>query len=415
MKLLVYGHYSATGFGIVTEAIVTRLIAQGVDARVLAVNHRGEPVTGPLAGRVWPAAFHGDAHGGNFSNAAIDGTFWRKFGEEWKPDAVFVIADVSGLLGHLGPKGVTPTWKSVPVFHYCPIEGDNLSIGWRGLWSDGIEPVAMSHYGANVIAEHIGRPVPMIYHGVDTAAYHPVSFANPIRFDGSTLTTREACKAKFGITADRKVILRSDRLVERKFYHTFFQALAPIFAAVPEADVVIHCSPVDGNLSLYEEIGRMDPAYLPRIRLTNAHDTFRGLPIEGMAALMNAADVYLSTTGGEGFGLNLAEAMACETPVVVTDWAADREVVGPGGYVVPPLIDQYGEAVRYHSTYGMDWAVPDPRQFVAPTIELLTRKSRRQELGRAGRKHVTESFSWDEAAASFLGLFTEALAHDRAA
>lgn len=409
MRLLVYGHHSATGFGIVTEALATRFVAHGVDVRILAVNHRGEPVTGPLAGRVWPASFYGDAHGGNFSSAAIDGSFWRKLGEDWKPDAVLVIADVSGLMGHLGPKGMTEAWRSVPVFHYCPIEGDNLSIGWRGLWND-VNPVAMSKYGARVIGEHIGRPVPMIYHGVDTEAYYPVAFNRPIRFDGKTLVSREACKQAFGIPPDRKVILRSDRLVERKFYHTFFQALVPIFERVPDADVVIHCSPVDGNLSLYEEIGRMPAEYLTRIRLTNAHDTFRGLPVEGMAALMNAADVYLSTTGGEGFGLNLAEAMACETPVVVTDWAADAEVVGPGGRTVPPLIDRYGETVRYHSAYGMDWAVPDARGFVAPTVELLTRKSRRTEMGRAGRKHVEQSFSWDEAAASFLALFSEPVA-----
>ena len=409
MRLLIYGHWSHTGFGIVTEALGTRLLAAGVDVRVIAVNHRGEPVQGVLGGRVWPAQFYGDSHGGTFSNQAIDGTFWRQFGDEWKPDAVLVVADVSGLLSHVGPKGITDTWKSVPVFHYCPIEGDNLSVGWRGIWAE-IHPVAMSTYGARVIAEHIGRPVPMIYHGVDTQAYHPASFSSPIRFDGKTLTTREACKQAFGIPIDRKVILRSDRLVERKFYHSFFEALPAIFEAVPEADAVIHCAPVDGGLSLYEDIGRMPAEFLPRIRLTNAHSTFRGLPVEGMAALMNAADIYLSTTGGEGFGLNLAESMACETPVIVTDWAADAEVVGPGGVLVPPLEDRYGQTVRYHSTYGMDWAVPDPRGFVAPAVELLTRNSRRRSLGEAGRKHVEASFSWDEAAASFLRLFTEDLA-----
>lgn len=409
MKLLVYGHASHTGFGIVTEHIATRLIAAGVDVRIIAVNHRGEPIAGPLAGRVWPATFHGDSHGGTFSNAAIDGTFWKQFGTDWKPDAVLVIADMSGLLAHLGPKGITETWKSLPVFHYCPIEGDNLSVGWRGIWNE-IAPVAMSHYGARVIGEHIGRDVPMIYHGVDTAAYHPATFNIPIRFDGKVLTSREACKAAFGIPAGAKVILRSDRLVERKFYDAFFRALSPIFDAVPEAIAVIHCSPVDGQMSLYEEIGRMPAEYRGRLTLTNAHSTYRGLPVEGMAALMNAADVYLSTTGGEGFGLNLAESMACETPVVVTDWAADREVVGPGGVAVPPLLDRYGEVVRHHSSYGMDWAVPDVRGFVAPTVELLTRKSRRVEMGHAGRRHVEASFSWDTAAAAFLDLLTKPLA-----
>jgi glycosyltransferase involved in cell wall biosynthesis len=409
MRLLVYGHYSHTGFGIVTEALATRLLALGVDLRIIAVNHRGEPIDGPLAGRIWPASFYGQSHGGDFSNAAIDGSFWRQFGSEWQPDAVLVVADMSGLLSHVGPKGITDTWKSLPVFHYCPIEGDNLSVGWRGIWGE-VQPVAMSQYGARVISEHIGRDVPMIYHGVDTDAYHPVAFNHPIRFDGHVLTTREACKQAFGIPPERKIILRSDRLVERKFYDTFFRALVPIFDAVPEADVVVHCAPVDGGLSLYEEIGRMPAEYHPRIRLTNAHSTYRGLPVEGMAALMNAADVYLSTTGGEGFGLNLAESMACETPVVVTDWAADAEVVGPGGVLVPPLIDRYGAPVRYHSSYGMDWAVPDARGFVEPVVDLLRKPARRRETGQAGRRHVQASFSWDEAAASFLGLFQGTLA-----
>jgi glycosyltransferase involved in cell wall biosynthesis len=408
VRLLIYGHHSATGFGVVTEHIGGRLVNLGVDVRVIAVNHRGEPVEGSLAGRVWPATFHGDSHGGNFSNAAIDGKFWSQFGGEWKPDAVLVVSDMSGLMAHLGPKGITETWRSVPVFHYCPIEGDNLSIGWRQVWQH-IQPVAMSTYGASVIAEHIGNAVPMIYHGVDTEAFHPVAFNRPIKFDGKVLTTRDECKAAFGISPETRVILRSDRLVERKFYDVMFQVLPAIFDAVPEAEMVIHCSPVDNGMSLYEDIGRMAPEYHPRLKLTNAHDTFRGLPIEGMAALMNAADVYLSTTGGEGFGLNLAEALACETPVVVTDWAADAEVVGPGGVLVPPLIDRYGEPVRYHSRYGMDWAVPDARGFAEPVIDLLRKPARRRELGRAGRRHVQASFSWDEAAASFLGLLTEAL------
>jgi glycosyltransferase involved in cell wall biosynthesis len=125
-----------------------------------------------------------------------------------------------------------------------------------------------------------------------------------------------------------------------------------------------------------------------------------------MVALMNAADLYVSTTGGEGFGLNLAESLACEVPVVVTDWAADAEVVGPGGILVPPLTDSYGEPVRFHSTYGMDWAVPDPRGFVEPVLNLLAKPSKRRELGALGRSHVAR-FSWDTAAAEFLTLLED--------
>jgi glycosyltransferase involved in cell wall biosynthesis len=124
-----------------------------------------------------------------------------------------------------------------------------------------------------------------------------------------------------------------------------------------------------------------------------------------LVALINAADLYVSTTSGEGFGLALAESMACEVPVVVTDWAAEREVVGDGGILVPPLHNSYGEPVRYHSRYGMDWAVPDPKGFVEPVLSLLNRPARRRALGVAGRAHVIRSFSWDACAADFLTMF----------
>jgi len=139
--------------------------------------------------------------------------------------------------------------------------------------------------------------------------------------------------------------------------------------------------------------------------VSNSHDTFRGLSTEELVVLINAADVYVSTTGGEGFGLNLAESLACEVPVVVTDWAAEGEVVGDGGIKIPVLRDIYGDPVRYHSGYGMDWGYPDAGAFVEPVLSLLNRPARRRALGAAGRQHVLRSFSWDTAALQFQTLF----------
>lgn len=51
---------------------------------------------------------------------------------------------------------------------------------------------------------------------------------------------------------------------------------------------------------------------------------------EDMAQLYSAADVLLSTSMGEGFGLAVIEAQACGTPVIVTDFSAQPELVGAG-------------------------------------------------------------------------------------
>jgi glycosyltransferase involved in cell wall biosynthesis len=406
VRLLVYGHVSHTGFGIVTEQLAGRLAVLGIDVRVLALNHRGEPVKGLLAGRVWPfEVLNGYIR--DVSGKAITGDLWRTLDpdDDWKPDAVLAISDVSGLLNYIGNS--IAEWRTVPVYHYCPIEGDNLPPLWRDLWAF-VHPVAMSEYGARVVGEHIGRPVPMVYHGVDAETFHPVSPGNPIRWDGGTFRSKDDAKAKFGLTG-RKVILRADRNVVRKNFDALLRAFVPIAQTDPDVDLVLHCRPIDPEgIDLWQEILRLPEDVRSRVKFTNAHDTFRGLSSEGLAVLYNAADVYMSTTGGEGFGLTLAEAMACGVPVVSTAWAAEVEVIGDGGVLIPPLHDSYGQPVRYHSRYGMDWAVPDPAAFVEPVLRLLSHPGHRKSLGAAGRLHVQRSFSWDVAAQQFTDLLTPA-------
>ena len=408
MRLLVYGHQSDTGFGVVTEALGGRLLEAGLDVRVLAMNHRGEPVKGPLAGRVWPFEVL-NGYIKNVAGTSITGELWRTLDptDDWKPDAVLIIADVSGLLNYVS--SAPETFGTLPVYHYCPIEGDNLPPMWRSLWSM-FRPVAMSEYGQRVISEHIGRPVPTVYHGVDTETFAPATPADPIQVNGDTLRSQDDCKRWVGLDPARKVLLRVDRNVIRKNYDALFRAFVPIAQADPDVDLLLHCRPIDPEgIDLWQEILRLPEDVRTRIKFTQAHDTFKGLPPEGLAALYNAADVYVSTTGGEGFGLCLAESIACGVPVVSTGWAAEVEVIGPGGIVVPPLIDSRGEAVRYHSKFGMDWAVPDPQALVEPTLRLLAKPAERRALGKVGRAHVRRSFSWDVAAAQFLDIFSEPL------
>jgi glycosyltransferase involved in cell wall biosynthesis len=403
VKLLIYGHHSHTGFGVVTEAIGGRLAAAGIDVRVLAMNHRGEPVKGPLVGRVWPFETLG-RYIDKVAAGSVTGDLWRTLDpmDDWKPDGVLVVADVSGLLNYV--TGAIAEWKTVPVWHYCPIEGDNLQPMWRDLWAM-FRPVAMSDYGARVIGEHIGREVPRIYHGVDAETFHPVSPTNPIRLDDMVMRTQADCRRWIGLDPARKVILRVDRNVIRKNYDALLRAFVDIARADPLVDLILHCQPIDPEgIDLWQEILRMPEDLRDRVKFMNAHDTYRGLPSDGLAALYNAADLYVSTTGGEGFGLTLIEAMACGVPVITTGWAAEVEVVGTGGVLVAPLHDAYGEPVRYHSRYGMDWAVPDARAFVAPVLNLLDKPSRRRALGAAGRSHIRR-FSWDTAAAQFIDLF----------
>jgi glycosyltransferase involved in cell wall biosynthesis len=96
------------------------------------------------------------------------------------------------------------------------------------------------------------------------------------------------------------------------------------------------------------------------------------VPDEDMPAYYSLADVYVSASLMEGFGLPLAEALACETPVVAVAAGAVAEVIGPGGLLVPPR---------------------DPAALAEAVSELLRDAALRRELGQRGRAYIERDFS----------------------
>ena len=81
----------------------------------------------------------------------------------------------------------------------------------------------------------------------------------------------------------------------------------------------------------------------------------------------------------EGFGLPVAEAMACGLPVVATSGGALPEVVEDGvtGILVPPA---------------------DARALAEATDSLMRDAQLRRRMGQAGRQRILEKFSWRKAA-----------------
>ncbi len=101
----------------------------------------------------------------------------------------------------------------------------------------------------------------------------------------------------------------------------------------------------------------------------------------------NAAELFVYPSRYEGFGLPPLEAMACGTPVVVSDQSSLPEVVGHAGVQLPP---------------------DDPACWAQTIAELLMSPSRLEALREAGLERV-RSFGWDATARATAELYHQVL------
>ena len=127
-----------------------------------------------------------------------------------------------------------------------------------------------------------------------------------------------------------------------------------------------------------------------RLSVSN-HVRFTGfIPEAEKVAVYNLADVYVSTSSMEGFGLAVAEAMACGKPCVVFNVGSLPEVVDHSGtgFVVPQN---------------------DSSQYVENILMILEDQGLAIRLGNAGPKRVEHLFQWDRSAKAVRELYRKAI------
>ncbi|MEZ4669094.1 MAG: glycosyltransferase family 1 protein [Anaerolineae bacterium] len=111
------------------------------------------------------------------------------------------------------------------------------------------------------------------------------------------------------------------------------------------------------------------------------------LPVEDLPLWYNSAEVFLYPSLFEGFGLPALEAMACGTPVIVSDASSLPEVAGQAGLCLPPHEVEAWVDALHRAYHDAEW----------------------REL--ASSKGLTEArrFSWEETAAQTIASYQQAL------
>ncbi len=145
------------------------------------------------------------------------------------------------------------------------------------------------------------------------------------------------------------------------------------------------------KLTLVDEVKPGDGYALDLVRKYGLEDRvdFTGrVSTEELVRKYSAAQIAVTPSVYEGFGLPAAEAMACEVPVIATRAGALPEVVedGKSGILVPPQ---------------------DPHALAGAIKRLLGDEPLRRRMGGEGRRRVERCFSWEQTARQVLDVYEE--------
>ena len=209
-----------------------------------------------------------------------------------------------------------------------------------------------------------GAPGAVIPLGLDLADYAELPPAGSFR-------------ARYPEIGERQILLFLSRLNFKKGLDVLVEAARRSLAAG-----------VDAHLVVAGPDGGMEAATRRWVASAGleSRTTFTGMLIgrDKLAAFRDAA-LFLLPSSSENFGIAVVEAMACGTPVIVSDrvniW---REIVEDGaGLAVPPHAEP----------------------FAAAAIRLLADAPARRAMGEAGRKAVARRYDWATIAAELERLY----------
>lgn len=373
-----------TGFGRVTHSIGERLVDKGHDISVLAYNFRGD---------YWPTTLKLYRPNTLKSEDIWGRTRIIELLAAVEPDVVVMLHDANLLISLLAENSYD-TEKILlryrPILTYIPVDGINRPPAWAEFLGKFTNVVTMSKFGQ---AAFPGSK--MVYHGLDSDQFWPVSDKRPITTStGIVCRNKAECKEAFGRDKDTFLILRVDKNSGRKDWPATIQAIWPLMKRHKDITVHLHTEARNDSGILIDALLSREPELHSRFSTPDLFNSFIGWKQQDLNALYNSADLFVTTSRGEGFGLTIEEALACGVPVVAQNVSAIPEVVGPGGVLIEPQ-----RLITVPS--GQDLWLADIDAFTEAIEHLYLNGGVRRKLGRAGAEHVVKSFSWDVAAQKF--------------
>lgn len=347
-----------TGFARVVRRLLECWLAADVfdEIHVWGIGYWGYPHSYPEHVRLYPACGPEDTKWESTANLSR----FAKLAEMVKPSHIWMIQDVWGLHALAVFLIRMRSDYGTRVTLYFPVDAP-LDPAWTEIVGAVDHPVAYTEYGRQEMTVALQSPLGdrkmdvrrrdavkrlrVIPHGSDPC-FLPVNDYDTMRGMRAEMT-RGKCRPEDLLIVAVAVHQRRKGLTQTiQVWHRLCELLKDLGRRI---HLYLHCEPINrGEGSslpmVLQQLGVEAGCHFPpESYFVNGRPT---LSDEKLNLLYNCADLFLSTSLGEGWGLPVTEAMAAGTPVAVPDHTSLVEIVGrdrfPHGErgTLLPLLDQ---------------------------------------------------------------------------
>ncbi|EPY9523189.1 glycosyltransferase [Proteus mirabilis] len=209
-----------------------------------------------------------------------------------------------------------------------------------------------------------GRMIPF-YNGIDINKYHYNEFI------------RNQKRKDINISKSSQLILAVGRLTEAKDYPNLFHAISKLNHPIDIKLVII------GDGEDKEKLKKL----AKQLNIAQ-HIIWLGIRHD-VEDWMSACDLFVLSSAWEGFGLVVAEAMACERLVIGTNAGGVSEVISKHGFIVPTNDSDALSSV------------------ITKCLSLTPQE--KNAIGTNARKHILNNFSLEKVSNEWIKLYTNLL------
>lgn len=315
----------------------------------------------------------------------------------------FIIENIAKVIAQV--QDLLPKERKLATIFYFPIDGEPKENWIKQSVSLFDFPVTYTNFAKEKCLKYdpaLSNKLKFIYHGVNTKDFYPYDFAKRQQFRKDMLHDN----------AGKFLVVNVNRNQPRKDLARTLATFAEFHKKKPNSFLYLNCQAEDTGGNIHEMARNYDLVVgkdysTPSMKLFSSN---QGVPIEILNGIYNAADLVISTTLGEGWGLSTTEAMATKTPVVMPNNTSLPEICGKDGE--RGLLADSGKTLSEHFVLGInDKEVSRPLTNIDSMVEKMIRvydhKDEASKMANRAYEWV-KTITWEEIAKQWLKVFEEA-------